>query len=117
MNYTVLKKTTRTATDSSSLGTLTAQSFSSVQTPPSTGYTKVTMARVGSVSYSDSTGSVHWNNVTNKPSAFNPAAHTHTVFKNNLMIKGTNGISDSASIHLGIGDSDTGFKWISDGVC
>lgn len=45
------------------------------------------------------------------------SAHTHTVFKNNLMIKGTNGISDSASIHLGIGDSDTGFKWISDGVC
>lgn len=117
MNYTVLKKTTRTATDSSSLGILTAQSFSSVQTPPSTGYTRVTMARVGSVSYSDSTGSVHWNNVTNKPSTFNPAAHTHTVFKNNLMIKGTNGISDSASIHLGIGDSDTGFKWISDGVC
>lgn len=117
MNYTVLKKTTRTATDSSSLGILTAQSFSSVQTPPSTGYTRVTMARVGSVSYSDSTGSVHWNNVTNKPSTFNPAAHTHTVFKNNLMIKGTNGISDSASIHLGIGDSNTGFKWISDGVC
>lgn len=117
MNYTVLKKTIRIATDSSSLGILTAQSFSSVQTPPSTGYTRVTMARVGSVSYSDSTGSVHWNNVTNKPSTFNPAAHTHTVFKNNLMIKGTNGISDSASIHLGIGDSDTGFKWISDGVC
>ena len=117
MNYTVLKKTVRIATDSSSLGILTAQSFSSVQTPPSTGYTRVTMARVGSVSYSDSTGSVHWNNVTNKPSTFNPAAHTHTVFKNNLMIKGTNGISDSASIHLGIGDSDTGFKWISDGVC
>lgn len=117
MNYTVIKKTTRTATDSSSLGTLTAQSFSSVQTPPSTGYTKLTMSRVGSVSYSDSTGSVHWNNVTNKPSTFNPAAHTHTVFKNNLMIKGTNGISDSASIHLGIGDSDTGFKWISDGKC
>lgn len=117
MNYTILKKTTRTNTDSSSLGTLTAQSFSSVQTPPSTGYSKVTMSRVGSVSYSDSTGSVHWNNITNKPSTFNPAAHTHTVFKNNLMIKGTNGISDSASIHLGIGDSDTGFKWISDGVC
>ena len=117
MNYTVLKKTTRIATDSPSLGILTAQSFSSVQTPPSTGYTRVTMAGVGSVSYSDSTGSVHWNNVTNKPSTFNPAAHTHTVFKNNLMIKGTNGISDSASIHLGIGDSDTGFKWISDGVC
>ena len=45
------------------------------------------------------------------------AEHTHTVFKNNLMIKGTNGISNSASIHLGIGDSDTGFKWISDGKC
>lgn len=67
--------------------------------------------------YANSAGSVAWNNVTGKPSAFNPAAHTHTVFKNNLMIKGTNGISDSASIHLGIGDSDTGFKWISDGVC
>jgi hypothetical protein len=34
----------------------------------------------------------------------------------NLMVKGTNGISSSSSIHLGIGDSDTGFKWISDGV-
>ena len=67
--------------------------------------------------YANSAGSVAWNNVTDKPSAFNPAAHTHTVFKNNLMIKGTNGVSDSASIHLGIGDSDTGFKWISDGVC
>lgn len=67
--------------------------------------------------YANSAGSVAWNNVTGKPSEFNPAAHTHTVFKNNLMIKGTNGISDSASIHLGIGDSDTGFKWISDGVC
>lgn len=67
--------------------------------------------------YANSAGSVAWNNVTGKPSAFNPAAHTHTVFKNNLMIKGTNGRSDSASIHLGIGDSDTGFKWISDGVC
>lgn len=67
--------------------------------------------------YANSAGSVAWNNVTNKPSTFNPAAHTHTVFKNNLMIKGTNGISDSASIHLGIGDSDTGFKWISNGVC
>ena len=62
-------------------------------------------------------GNLDWSYVTNKPSTFNPAAHTHTVFKNNLMIKGTNGISDSASIHLGIGDSDTGFKWISDGVC
>lgn len=44
-------------------------------------------------------------------------SHTHTVLRNNLMIKGTNGMSDSASIHLGIGDSDTGFKWVSDGVC
>ena len=43
-------------------------------------------------------------------------SHTHTIFRNNLMIKGTNGISDTASIHLAIGDSDTGFKWISDGV-
>lgn len=67
--------------------------------------------------YADSAGSVAWDNVTNKPSSFTPSAHTHTVFKNNLMIKGTNGHSDSASIHLGIGDSDTGFKWISDGVC
>lgn len=67
--------------------------------------------------YADSAGSVAWDNVTNKPSSFTPSAHTHTVFKNNLMIKGTNGYSDSASIHLGIGDSDTGFKWISDGVC
>ena len=67
--------------------------------------------------YADSAGSVAWDNVTGKPSLFNPAVHTHTVFNNNLMIKGTNGISDSASIHLGIGDSDTGFKWISDGKC
>lgn len=67
--------------------------------------------------YADSAGSVAWANITGKPSTFTPAAHTHTVFKNNLMIKGTNGISDSASIHLGIGDSDTGFKWISDGKC
>lgn len=42
--------------------------------------------------------------------------HTHTIFRNNLMIKGTNGISDTASIHLALGDSDTGFKWISNGV-
>lgn len=43
-------------------------------------------------------------------------SHTHTIFRNNLMIKGTNGISDTASIHLALGDSDTGFKWISGGV-
>lgn len=70
-----------------------------------------------SAGYADSAGSVAWDNIIGKPSTFNPAAHTHTVFRNNLMIKGTNGISDSASIHLGIGDSDTGFKWISDGKC
>ena len=58
-----------------------------------------------------------WNNIAGKPSSYIPSAHTHTVFNNNLMIKGTNGISNSASIHLGIGDSDTGFKWISDGKC
>lgn len=67
--------------------------------------------------YADSAGSVAWNNVTGKPSSYTPSAHTHTVFNNNLMIKGTNGISNSAYIHLGIGDSDTGFKWISDGKC
>lgn len=58
-----------------------------------------------------------WDNIAGKPSSYIPSAHTHTVFNNNLMIKGTNGVSDSASIHLGIGDSDTGFKWISDGKC
>ena len=67
--------------------------------------------------YADSAGSVAWANVIGKPSSYTPSAHTHTVFKNNLMIKGTDGISDSASIHLGIGDSGTGFKWISNGVC
>ena len=67
--------------------------------------------------YADSAGSVAWANITGKPSSYTPSAHTHTVFRNNLMIKGTNGVSDSASIHLGIGDSDTGFKWISDGKC
>ena len=64
-----------------------------------------------SAGYADSAGSVAWDNIIGKPSTFNPAAHTHTVFRNNLMIKGTNGISDSASIHLGIGDSDTGMNW------
>lgn len=57
MNYTVIKKTTRTATDFASLGSLTAQSFSSVQTQPDTktgGYTKVTMTRVGQVAYAES---------------------------------------------------------------
>lgn len=30
------------------------------------------------VDYADSAGSVAWSNVTNKPSTFNPASHTHT---------------------------------------
>lgn len=83
----------------------------SVSTIPTTTYTSSLAALQLNASQVD------WSGITNKPSAFNPATHTHTVFKNNLMIKGTNGISDSASIHLGIGDSDTGFKWISDGRC
>lgn len=99
MNLSVLKKAWRTATDSSNIGTFFSTSFNSVQSLPGDGWYKVGVIQQGVVG------------------AFNPEAHTHTVFKNNLMIKGTNGISDSASIHLGIGDSDTGFKWISDGVC
>ena len=99
MNLSVLKKAWRTETDSSNIGTFFSTSFKSVQSLPGNGWYKVGVTQQGVVG------------------AFNPAVHTHTVFKNNLMIKGTNGISDSASIHLGIGDSDTGFKWISDGVC
>ena len=99
MNLSVLKKSWRTATDSSNIGTFFSTSFDSVQSLPGDGWYKVGVIQQGVVG------------------AFNPAAHTHTVFKNNLMIKGTNGVSNSASIHLGIGDSDTGFKWISDGVC
>lgn len=99
MNLSVLKKAWRTATDSSNIGTFFSTVFNSVQSLPGDGWYKVGVTQQGVVG------------------AFKPAAHTHTVFKNNLMIKGTNGISDGASIHLGIGDSDTGFKWISDGVC
>lgn len=99
MNLSVLKKAWRTEEDSSNIGTFFTTYFSSVQPLPGDGWSKI------GVTWQLSNG------------IFNPAAHTHTVFKNNLMIKGTNGISDSASIHLGIGDSDTGFKWISDGVC
>lgn len=41
-------------------------------------YTRIVQGSdIGTVSYSNSTGSVHWNNVTNKPSSFNPAAHNH----------------------------------------
>lgn len=99
LNLSVLKKAWRTETDSPNIGTFFYTNFNSVQPLPGDGWSKI------GVTQQLSTG------------VFNPAAHTHTVFKNNLMIKGTNGISDSASIHLGIGDSDTGFKWISDGVC
>lgn len=42
-------------------------------------YTRIVSGSdVGAVSYSNSTGSVHWNNVTNKPSSFTPSSHTHT---------------------------------------
>lgn len=99
LNLSVLKKAWRTETDSPNIGTFFYTNFNSVQPLPGDGWSKI------GVTQQLSTG------------VFNPTTHTHTVFKNNLMIKGTNGISDSASIHLGIGDSDTGFKWISDGVC
>lgn len=99
LNLSVLKKAWRIYTDSPNIGTFFCTNFNSVQPLPGDGWSKI------GVTQQLSTG------------VFNPTTHTHTVFKNNLMIKGTNGISDSASIHLGIGDSDTGFKWISDGVC
>lgn len=54
LNYTILKKTGRTSTDVTTLGTLTAASFSTVQTQPTTDYTKVTMSRVGQVQYAES---------------------------------------------------------------
>lgn len=42
-------------------------------------YTRIVSGSdVGAVSYSNRTGSVHWNNVTNKPSSFTPSSHTHT---------------------------------------
>lgn len=42
-------------------------------------YTRIVSGSdVGTVSYSNSTGSVHWNNVTNKPGSFTPSSHTHT---------------------------------------
>lgn len=49
LNYTILKKTERCATDFPTLGTLTAQNFTTTQTQPTTDYTKVTMSRVGQV--------------------------------------------------------------------
>lgn len=49
LNYTILKKTERCATDFPTLGTLTAQNFTTTQTQPTTDYTKVTMSRMGIV--------------------------------------------------------------------
>ena len=54
LNYTILKKTFRTDIDFITLGTLTAKDFTSVQTQPTTDYTKVTMSRVGQVQYAES---------------------------------------------------------------
>lgn len=54
LNYTILKKTFRTNIDFITLGTLTAKDFTSVQTQPTTDYTKVTMSRVGQVQYAES---------------------------------------------------------------
>ena len=49
LNYTILKKTERVATDFPTLGTLTAQYFDTAQSQPTTDYTKVTMSRMGIV--------------------------------------------------------------------
>lgn len=57
LNYTILKKTFRTDIDFITLGTLTAKDFTSVQTQPTTDYTKVTMSRVGQVQYAESSSS------------------------------------------------------------
>lgn len=57
LNYTILKKTERFATDFATLGTLTAKAFDTVQAQPTTDYTKVTMSRVGQVQYAESSSS------------------------------------------------------------
>ncbi len=57
LNYTILKKTRRVSSDFNTLGTLTAAGFSTVQTQPTTDYTKVTMARIGQVQYAESASS------------------------------------------------------------
>lgn len=54
LNYTILKKTRRVSSDFNTLGTLTAANFSTVQTQPTTDYTKVTMSRIGQVQYAES---------------------------------------------------------------
>ena len=57
LNYTILKKTRRVSSDFNTLGTLTAAGFSTVQTQPTTDYTKVTMSRIGQVQYAESASS------------------------------------------------------------
>ena len=57
LNYTILKKTERVATDFTTLGTLTAKVFTEAQSQPTTDYTKVTMSRVGQVQYAESASS------------------------------------------------------------
>lgn len=57
LNYTILKKTERVATDFTTLGTLTAKYFDTVQAQPTTDYIKVTMSRVGQVQYAESSSS------------------------------------------------------------
>ena len=57
LNYTILKKAWRVSTDFATLGTLTAGYFSTVQTQPTTDYTKVTMSRIGQVRYAESSSS------------------------------------------------------------
>lgn len=57
LNYTILKKTERVNIDFATLGTLTAGYFDTVQTQPTTDYTKVTMSRIGQVQYAESSSS------------------------------------------------------------
>lgn len=45
--------------------------------------------------YANSAGSVAWNNVTGKPSAFNPAAHTHGLLHSDLTVTLANTTTDS----------------------
>lgn len=54
LNYTILKKTERVATDFTTLGTLTAKVFTEAQSQPTTDYIKVTMTRIGQVQYAES---------------------------------------------------------------
>lgn len=59
------------------------EAYSSIEAAATTlynrAYTKIVSGSdAGTVAYSNSTGSVHWNNVTNKPGSFTPSSHTHT---------------------------------------